>query len=225
MFERLKSKTILLIEDEKIIRDNIASMLKFFFKEVYTAIDGIDGLDTYETYLPDIIITDLKMPNMCGFELIEELQKRSSNVYTVIVSAHTDTELLMNAIHQNVERYIIKPVTEEQLFEVFRAYLEKLEKELPQIIQLSLDLNLDLDHSKIFVKDKEEHLNKKEVLLLKLLCKDMQKTFTYEEIEYQVWGNRSMSMSAIRSVVRDLRKKMGPEYIINISGLGYRLTS
>ena len=224
MYERLKNKTILLIEDEKIIRDIIASMLKFFFKEVYTAIDGIDGLDTYETYLPDIIITDLKMPNMCGFELIDELQKRSSTAFMVIVSAHTDTELLMNAIHHDVDRYIIKPVTEEQLFEIFSAYLEKIEKELPQIIQLSHEVNLDLDHAKVLVNHHEEHLNKKEVLLLKLLCKDKYKTFTYEEIEYQVWGNKSMSMSAIRSVVRDLRKKIGTQFIINISGTGYRLT-
>ena len=65
--------------------------------------------------------------------------------------------------------------------------------------------------------------NKKETLLMKLLCSDINKTFSYEEIEYQVWGSDSMSLSAIRSVVRDLRKKIGQDYIINISGLGYRL--
>ena len=67
ILDRLKNKTILVVEDEKIIRENIASMLKFFFKEVYTAIDGYDGLDKYENYLPDIIMTDLKMQNMDGF--------------------------------------------------------------------------------------------------------------------------------------------------------------
>lgn len=77
MLDRLKNKTILLVEDERIIRENIASMLSFFFKEVYTAIDGYDGLDKYEIYLPDVVMTDIRMPNMGGFELIEELIKEN----------------------------------------------------------------------------------------------------------------------------------------------------
>lgn len=222
-FERLKDKTILLVEDERIIRENIASMLKFFFKEVYTAIDGYDGLDKYENNLPDIIMTDLKMPNMSGFELIEELQQRASKSYTIIVSAHTDTDLLIKAIHNGVDRYLIKPITEDELFETFDSYFKKLDKDFPQSIVLESNLTFDLNKNQIILDEKILHLNKKETLLLKLLCSDTNKTFSYEEIEYQVWGSDTMSLSAIRSVVRDLRKKIGQDYIINISGIGYRL--
>ena len=221
--ERLKNKTILLVEDEKVIRENIASMLKFFFKEVYVAIDGYDGLDKYENYLPDIIMTDLKMPNMGGFELIKELEKRASKSYTIIVSAHTDTELLIEAINKGVHRYLIKPITEDELFEAFNAYFEKIDKILPQSVQLETNMHFDLNKNQIILEGEELHLNKKETLLMKLLCSDINKSFSYEEIEYQVWGSDSMSLSAIRSVVRDLRKKIGQDYIINISGLGYRL--
>ena len=221
--ERLKNKTILLVEDEKVIRENIASMLKFFFKEVYVAIDGYDGLDKYENYLPDIIMTDLKMPNMSGFELIKELEKRASKSYTIIVSAHTDTELLIEAINKGVHRYLIKPITEDELFEAFNAYFEKIDKILPQSVQLETNMHFDLNKNQIILEGEEFHLNKKETLLMKLLCSDINKIFSYEEIEYQVWGSDSMSLSAIRSVVRDLRKKIGQDYIINISGLGYRL--
>ena len=223
ILERLKNKTILLVEDEKIIRENIASMLKFFFKEVYVAIDGYDGLDKYENYLPDIIMTDLKMPNMGGFELIKELEKRLSTSYTIIVSAHTDTELLIEAINKGVHRYLIKPITEDELFEAFNAYFEKIDKILPQSVQLETNMHFDLNKNQIILEGEELHLNKKETLLMKLLCSDINKSFSYEEIEYQVWGSDSMSLSAIRSVVRDLRKKIGQDYIINISGLGYRL--
>ena len=75
----------------------------------------------------------------------------------------------------------------------------------------------------MIIDNEELHLNKKETQFMKLLCSDINKTFSYEEIEYQVWGSDSMSLSAIRSVVRDLRKKIGQDYIINISGVGYRL--
>jgi len=223
IIERLKNKTILLVEDEKVIRENISSMLKFFFKEVYVAIDGYDGLDKYENYLPDIIMTDLKMPNMSGFELIKELEKRASKSYTIIVSAHTDTELLIEAINKGVHRYLIKPITEDELFEAFNAYFEKIDKILPQSVQLETNMYFDLNKNQIILEGEELHLNKKETLLMKLLCSDINKSFSYEEIEYQVWGSDSMSLSAIRSVVRDLRKKIGQDYIINISGLGYRL--
>jgi DNA-binding response OmpR family regulator len=221
--ERLKNKTILLVEDEKVIRENIASMLKFFFKEVYVAIDGYDGLDKYENYLPDIIMTDLKMPNMGGFELLSELEKRASSSYSIIVSAHTDTEFLIEALHSGIDRYIIKPITEDELFEAFHAYFQKIDKLLPQSVELEINMYFDLNKNQIILNNEELHLNKKETLLMKLLCSDINKTFSYEEIEYQVWGSDSMSLSAIRSVVRDLRKKIGQSYIINISGRGYRL--
>lgn len=223
ILSKLKEKTILLVEDEDIIRNNIASMLKIFFKEVYTASDGYEGVDKYEDHLPDIVMTDLKMPIMGGFELIEELKKRSSKAYTVIVSAHTDTELLIDAIHNGVDRYIIKPVTEDELFAAFEAYFRKLDETTPKVVELNENTKIDLDKHMAYVDGTELKLNKKENQLLTLLCIDINKTVSYEEIEYQIWGSDSMSLSAIRSVVRDLRKKIGSEFVQNVSGVGYRL--
>lgn len=223
MFEKLKNKTILLVEDEAVIRNNIAMMLKHFFKSVYTAEDGFEGLDQYETHLPDIVMTDLKMPNMGGFELLEELRKRSSHAYTIIVSAHTDRDLLIQAIHDGVDRYLVKPLTEDELFGTFNAFLQKLEKESPDVVTLSENITVNFERSEASLHGQVSHLNKKEILLLKLLLNDIHRTFTYEEIENQVWGSKSMSLAALRSVVRDLRKKIGQDYLINISGTGYRM--
>lgn len=222
MLDRLKNKTILLVEDERIIRENIASMLSFFFKEVYTAIDGYDGLDKYEIYLPDVVMTDIRMPNMGGFELIEELIKRESKAFTIIVSAHTDTDLLIKAIKENVDRYLIKPITEDELLEALQAYLNKIDKEESPKIYLDKNIIFDCDNKNLIIDDIEVHLNK-EYLLLKLLSSNQNKIFSYEEIENLVWGGLPMSLSAIRSVVRDLRKKIGEGFIVNISGSGYRI--
>jgi two-component system, OmpR family, response regulator VanR len=223
MFERLKTKSILLVEDEAVIRENIASMLKIFFDKVYTASDGFEGLDEYEEHLPDIVMTDLKMPNMGGFELLEELKKRSSHAYTIIVSAHTDKELLIQAIHDGIDRYLVKPMSEDELFGALNAFLEKIDSETPDTISLSQNVTIDFDRAESSLNGEISHLNKKEILLLKLLLLDSSRTFTYEEIENQVWGSKSMSMGALRSVVRDLRKKIGQEFVVNISGAGYRL--
>jgi DNA-binding response OmpR family regulator len=218
---KLKAKSILLIEDETVIRENIAATLRFFFKEVYTAIDGLDGIDKYEAYLPDIVMTDLKMPNMDGLELIETLLERGSNAYMIIVSAHTDTELLLKALHQGVDRYIVKPIDEKKLFESFEAYLDKDEASSLKEIRLRDGLIVNLDKSQIQHDNESFTLSRKELLLLKLLLTNQQKAFTYEEIEYHVWGSKSMSLSALRTVVRDLRKKLGSSYVNNVSGVGY----
>lgn len=195
-FEKLKNKTILLVEDERIVRENVASMLKLFFKEVYTAIDGYDGLDKYENYLPDIIMTDLKMPNMGGFELLDELEKRACKSYIIIASAYSDTDFLIKAIHSKVDRYLIKPITQDEFLESFEAYLKKIEQ-YPQNVELEPNIFFDLNKNQMILNEQKIHLNKKESLFMKLLCSDINKTFSYEEIEYQVWGASSMSLSAI----------------------------
>lgn len=223
VLSRLKSKTILIVEDEAIIRNNIASTMKHFFKDVFTAFDGMDGLEKYEANLPDIIMTDLKMPNMSGFEMISELRARDCKSYTIIVSAHTDTELLLDAIHNGVDRYIVKPVMEDDLFSAFKAYTEKVDKTLPKITNLDEVTQIDIDKGEILKEGEIFSLNKKEIFLLKLMLPDESKTFTYEEIEYHVWGEKSMSLAAIRTLVRDLRKKLGTEFLQNVSGIGYRL--
>ena len=221
--EILKSKTILLVEDETVIRNNIASMLRFFFKNVFTAVDGYDGLEKYERHLPDVIMTDLKMPFMGGFELLDELKKRSSNSYMIVVSAHTDTDLLINAVNNGIDRYIIKPITERQLFDAFEAYIHKIEKHSQNLMMLFPGIVFDVRTRQLTIKDKTIHLNNKETLLLKLLIQDRNKTYTYEEIENQVWGEKSMSLTSLRSIVRDIRKKTGEKIIKNVSGVGYKL--
>ena len=129
---------------------------------------------------------------------------------------------MIKAIHSKVDRYLIKPITQDEFLESFEAYLKKIEQ-YPQNVELEPNIFFDLNKNQMILNEQKIHLNKKESLFMKLLCSDINKTFSYEEIEYQVWGASSMSLSAIRSVVRDLRKKIGQDYIVNISGLGYRL--
>ncbi len=220
--ELLKSKTILIVEDERIIRENLASMLGHFFKKVYTAMNGLDGLEEYEEHLPDIIMTDLKMPHMGGYEMLERIGRERAELFTIIVSAHTDTDLLLHAIHSGVDRYITKPITEEQLFGAFEVYIQKLGSS-EEIFPIDEVTAFDPNRSAILRDSEEIPLNNKEMLLLKLLYKEPQSVHTYESIESSVWGSKPMTPSAIRSVIRDLRKKLGGDYIRNVSGMGYRL--
>lgn len=219
-FQRLKDKTILLVEDENVMRRNISSMLQFFFKEVYEASDGISGMQEYYKNLPDIVMTDLKMPNMDGFEFLKSLKEYNPNVFTVVVSAHTSTDYFLEAIDQKVDKYLIKPITEEELFSAFEAYL----KQEPQRVVLAKNTFFDIDKNELEVLGEKIPLNKKEAGLMKIFCNSKDNIVSYEEIEYQVWGDKNMSTSALRSVVRDLRKKLIENVIENVSGTGYRFS-
>ncbi len=222
MLNSLKDKTILLLEENISIRKEMVSILKLFFKEVYIAIDGYDALYKYELYLPDIISTDLNVSGLSGFDLIKEIRKRSIDTFIIIVSSNTNTDYLIDAIHNRVNRYIIKPITEDKYLLAFDAYLKKFEKQT-SVIELSASIRVEL-HKYLIVKDNQNiHINKKECLFITLLSKNKSKTVSYEEIEESLWGTKPMSLSAIRTLVRDLRKKLGKEYILNVSGIGYKL--
>lgn len=218
----LKDKTILLMEEDISLRKKITSILKSLFKEVYVAVDGYDALYKYELYLPDIVSTDLSISGLSGFDLIKEIRNKSSDTFVIIVSSCTNTDYLIDAIHNSVNRYIIKPITQDKYIEAFDAYLKKIEKN-SNIIELSSSIRVELDKHLIIRDNQEIHINKKECLLLILLSKNENKTVSYEEIEERLWGTKPMSLSAIRTLVRDLRKKLGKGYVINISGIGYRL--
>jgi two-component system response regulator VanR len=216
--ERLKEKSILLVEDEVVIRTNIVATLRFFFKEVYSAKDGFDGLTQAQRYLPDIIMSDLKMPSMGGLEMLQRLKASGNDAYMIILSAHTDTDLLLQALHQGVDRYIVKPLDERRLFESFDAYLEA---HRPLITPLTEHLTINLESHHIIKKQENLPLSPKEARLLKLLLTNQHRVYSYAEIEDYVWGENSMSLSALRSVVRDLRKKLGKRYVHNRSMIGY----
>lgn len=110
----LKTITILYVEDESEIREQVAHFLEKIFKKVYVAIDGEDGL---KKFIPaqkeiDIIITDINMPKISGFDMIKSINRlcaHNNKIPSIVTTAHNDTEHLLNAIDNNVKKYIEKP--------------------------------------------------------------------------------------------------------------------
>ena len=105
-----RNLTILYVEDSKHLLKQMSLYLEKLFKKVYKAEDGIEGLDLYKEITPDIVLTDLTMPNMDGFEMIKVLKQINPNVKIIIISAHIDTGNLLEAIHIGVSDFIPKPI-------------------------------------------------------------------------------------------------------------------
>ena len=104
-------KKILYVEDEFITRDSMSEILKERFQEncVFTASNGMEGFDMFVQESPDLVITDMKMEQMNGDEMIDKIREINKNVPIMIISAY-DSYLYTSIEHQNIADYIVKPV-------------------------------------------------------------------------------------------------------------------
>lgn len=213
--------TLLYVEDDKIIRKNAVEYLGDYFKKVYEAKDGKDGLKYYETYKPDIIMTDIEMPCLNGLEMAQKIRKKNKTIPIMISTAYTDTPYMLKAIELQLIKYIVKPISSKKLQEALNLLQEHLN--INNIITIDKQTHYDT-LNKCFMKDKEIiQLTHKELKLLDLLAKNHHRVVNYEEIENHIWYDNYMSMDALRALIRTLKKKLQGDYIENISGFGYRL--
>lgn len=109
-FENLKNYTILYVEDEKESVELIQTLLKTKIKTIFVAYDGVEGLELYKKHLPDIVISDIQMPNMNGIEMAKEIKKLNPKQNIIFITAFNENNLLLEAINLGIDKYIIKPI-------------------------------------------------------------------------------------------------------------------
>ncbi len=115
--------TILIVEDDKDARETLKSMIELDFKYVYEAANGCEGLEAYQTYKPDIILTDIQMPCMNGIEMLQEIRMISHEPLVIFISAYSDVQTLLQAIDLKIDAYIIKPFMYKDILEKIDANL------------------------------------------------------------------------------------------------------
>ena len=221
LISKLSNFTLLYAEDEEGIRNNINDILKHLFKEIYIAKNAKEAYALYEANKPDLIITDIKMPNETGIELIRRIRKRDSKVRVIITSAHTDLNYMLEATELHLIKYIVKPITEFKLNEALEAFIKSYES--ARIYNLKEGWLFDESKSHIQTPNEEFKLTKKENQFLKLLIQK-NRIITYEEMENIIWNEDSvMTPNAMRLFIKNFRKKLPENTLRNVQGTGYRL--
>ena len=220
----LKNLTVLYVEDDDEVRENIASSLAYFVKSVDSASNGDKAYEIYKKILPDIIITDIDMPGMNGLELAARVRESDSFIPIVVTTAYTTEEFLLDAVSLHLERYLVKPVTLAKLKESLESCYEKLH-ELNRIA-ITFSTGYTYNMTSHIMQDENGELvalQNKEKLLLELLIKNINTVTYYSEIEDEVWESESLNRGSLKSLVVKLRKKLGKESVLNENELGYRL--
>ena len=221
--KKLQSLTILYAEDEEGVRKNIADSLSYYVKEVYEASNGQEALEIYEEKNPDIILSDIHMPILDGIEFVKKVRATNRDIPIVMITAHTDKEYLLKAVELHMEKYIVKPLQMDELFETLEKCVNLIDINNIEILKVNTNYIYDYDKKELIYKNKRIILNKKEMSFLEILISNQNRIVAYEELQEYVWGDDVMTDSALRSLVRNLRKKLPTDLVFNLSGVGYRL--
>ena len=115
--KKLASKTLLIIEDDIRARVHLVEILEIYFKTVLSFEDGCKALEYIETRMPDIIVSDIKMPCLDGISLIKKVTNKSYKPVIVLTTAFSDKEYLLEAIDMKVDGYLVKPIDINKLLE------------------------------------------------------------------------------------------------------------
>ena len=214
---------ILVVEDEDIARENCVEFLEEYFKNIYEATNALDALKLYEKIKPHIIISDIQMPKLNGLEFISKVREKDDNTQIIILTAFCDKEYLLRAVELQLVKYLIKPINEKELEKALKSACENLNKEESNIIPLDNNLKFDMYNLTLVQDDDILKLRTKEIDFLYLLLLNKNRYVKYQEIENFVWNDEVMTKDALKTLVKNLKKKIPKELISNLTGTGYKI--
>jgi len=223
----------LVIEDEKGIIDAIKVAFEFRWPDaiLIASTTGKKGVLMVRKESPDIVILDLNLPDISGFDVLKEIRKFST-VPVIILTVRSDDEDMLKGLEAGADDYIIKPFNYMTLLARVRAVLRRTET-IPFVGKhdnlVNARLKIDFVNQKVKVDNRLVKLTPVEYKLLALLIKNRDQIVPYNKITDEVWGKGYAGQTEnIRICIRRLRKKLQdspPNMIINKRGSGYMLKS
>lgn len=223
--EKIRDISILLAEDEADLRELLQEYLQLFFSRVYTAASGDEAYDIYKQKKPDIILTDISMPNLDGLEMISKIREDDKETKIIVMSAHSEQEKLLLAIKLHLESYLIKPIKTEKLKTILLDIVKQLRERTHRTFVTD---SIFWDHSTntLWGDSKEIKLRRMESLLLNLLFSKPNEIFSAKDIFDYLHvskDDKEFSVHAVTSLMKRLRAKLPNEVIHNIYGSGYKV--
>ena len=213
----LKEFKVLLVEDEEKLASLLKNCIGDKFYSFSLAKDGKEGLEKFLQINPDIIITDIMMPNLTGIEMAKEIRKLDADIPIIILSAFSQSDNFLGAIDVGVVKYFIKPFDPDELLDYIQNLAKKLES---KTISLNNDFRFNLNSKSLYKNFKFIPLSKNELKFIELLLKD--DILEYKTIKTTIW-DADATDERLRTFIRRFRAKTSKELIKNIKGQGYSL--
>lgn len=217
----MKDRSVLIVEDNLELLDQLEDYLGIDFDTVYSANDGEEGLEKYLEHKPSAIFTDINMPKLGGLELIKKLKVYDKRLPIVILSAHTNNEYFIEAIELGVVTYLIKPINSDALDSAVQKVLEKIgERKLSETNNGFFWDNISL---KLFKSDIEISLSEYEQLFIKALYQKANECVTFIDLHLAINEDSEFSKNSITSIVKRIRQKTHKNFITTCYMQGFKL--
>lgn len=216
---------ILIVEDDKNLRKLITTYLRKNNYNTYEAVNGEEALNVLDTNYIDLIISDIMMPEMNGYELIKSLREAKYETPILIITAKSELEDKKTGFQLGADDYMVKPIDIEEMLLRVQVLLRRSKSASEKEIKIG-DLILDYKQLTVTRKEKNYNLAQKEFYLLYKLLSTPNTIFTRQELIEEVWGLESESDYRTVDVhIKRIREKLNDvnEFeIVTIRGIGYK---
>ena len=218
-------QNILIIEDDLETLELMIEIFESEFSTVYSAIDGYEAIEVFNQNKIDVILCDINIPKLDGLDTINKLRKIDYSVPIIIVSAYSDSNNLLRASNSNIQGYFTKPLTLDKIDNILnKIFYHQNHEFINKKLQINPSTILDLGNSQVIINNEVRKFTNKEFEFIKLLVQKKGSIVPYRTIEDIVWNDdKMMSSTSLRTLVKNIRKKLSCDAIENISKMGYRL--
>ena len=226
---------VLVVEDDKEIREGVEIYLKSQGYEVFQAADGVEGLEVIEKEDIHLAIVDTMMPRMDGISMVVKLREKY-DFPVIFLSAKSEEVDKIMGLNMGADDYVTKPFTPMELLarvnsqlRRYRRFMERLgDKEENSRIHTIGGLEINEDNVEVTVDGEPVKMTPIEYKILLLLMKNPGRVFSAEEIYERVWNERAINTDTIMVHVRNIREKIEvnprePKYLKVVWGVGYKI--
>ena len=235
MKNKMEMNHVLVVEDDKEIREGVEIYLKSQGYEVFQAADGVEGLEVIEKEDIHLAIVDIMMPRMDGISMVVKLREKY-DFPVIFLSAKSEEVDKIMGLNMGADDYVTKPFTPMELLarvnsqlRRYRRFMEKLgDKEENSRIHTIGGLEINEDNVEVTVDGEPVKMTPIEYKILLLLMKNPGRVFSAEEIYERVWNERAINTDTIMVHVRNIREKIEvnprePKYLKVVWGVGYKI--
>jgi len=216
--------SLLIVEDDVFTCNTLSEYLRRRFRFVCSATSEDEAWGLYQKHQPDIIISDIEMPNGNGLDFIKRVREMDTKTRIYVLSGFATQEYLLEAVKLHLEDFIRKPISTFKL----NQFVEQCGANFSasrRMLSHKEGISYSNRRKVLSIKDKEVHLTHMEINLLELLMENEGEIVTYEDIENSLYRDKPFNKDSLRTLLSRLRKKLGGCLIFSHPDVGYRLVT
>jgi len=220
-------KKIFLLEDDITLNETISEYLSENNYEVFSLFDGYDAYEHLYENTYDLILLDVNVPSLNGFELLKNLREQNILVPAIFLTSLNSMDSFEKGYESGCDDYIRKPFELKELLLRIKTLIKNgYFHNISEKIQINKGVFYDVNNNTLYKDEEQLVLNHKESLLLKFFLQKQNTLVSHEQIHDALWDYDEMySDNSLRTYIKNLRKILGKDRIVSVKKFGYRFTS